>query len=624
MHSGTHTPRMETGYTNRHAGCVPLLCNSRITCRTLLLHCVIWTLLLLVKHGTSAQEGLTQTFRTEENRERGTLIGTIGEGIGDPDLVPPYNSPIFILPANGERHIQVDTSNGDITVKNEPLDRESEDHYRFLVSSEQTGKSITVDIYVTDTNDNKPTFPVAVKPLELSESTPKENKIFLGSAIDADLGNNSTERYEIISGNTDHAFRLKSSKADDGILYLDLVVNGSLDHETNPRYELLIRAYDGGNPPQHGDMIVNITIVDVNDNQPIFSNSRYFAKIFENATVGTSVLQVSASDSDSGDNGKISYTIDRQRSDPQETFAIDADTGKIYVNKEVDYESQNAYELIVVARDGAAQKLQTTAVVSIEVLDVNDNEPTIDLIYLTDDGTSRISEKAAPGDFIARISISDPDVADRDPQVNVTLTGGDGHFGLTTSDNVVYFVTLTSPLDREMKPFYRLMVTATDRGTPPLSATKIFTLHVTDFNDNPPHFVQSSYRAEIPEVLPAGSSVIQVTAEDQDEGENSRISYQMLDTPESHSDWFQIDEASGLITTRTRLDCETSVQPELVIVASDTGVPPKSVTTTVTVVIEDVNDNQPVFDQSFYNVTVDEDAAVGTCILTVSESLFCA
>ena len=601
---------MEITHTNKHG----LPCN--ICCRTLL-HCVIWTLLLLVKHGTSGQERVTQTFRTEEGRERGTLIGTVGEGLSDVDLGPPYNPPIFILPSSGENSINVDTSNGDITVKNEPLDRESEDHYRFLVSSEQTGKSITVDIYVTDTNDNKPTFPVEVRPLDLPESTPKENKIFLGSAIDADLGNNSTERYEIRSGNTDNAFRLKSSKADDGVLYLDLVVNGTLDHETNPRYELLIRAYDGGNPPRHGDMLVNITVVDVNDNQPIFSASRFFARVFENATIGTTVLQVSATDMDSGDNGKISYAIDRRRSDPKSTFNIDEDTGTIYVNKEVDYESQDAYELIVVARDGAAQKLQTTAVVSIEVLDVNDNEPTVDLIYLTDDGTSRISEQAEPGDFIARLSVSDPDVADYDPKVNVTLTGGDGHFGLTTSDNVVYIVTLTKPLDRELKPYYRLTVIATDHGTPPLSATKTFTLHITDFNDNPPRFVQPSYRAEIQEVLPAGSSVIQVTAEDEDTGENSRISYVMLDTPATHSDWFQIDEASGLITTRTRLDCETSVEPELVIVASDTGVPPKSVTATVTVIIQDVNDNQPVFDQSFYNVTVGEDTAVGVCILTV-------
>lgn len=581
-----------------------------------MLHSVIWTFLLLVKHGTQAQDRLTQTLRTEEGRERGTLIGRIGQGIGDADLEPPYNPPIFILPSSGESYINVDTSNGDITVKNEPLDRESEDHFRFLVSSAQTGKSVTVDIYVTDTNDNKPTFPVAMKPLELSESTPKESKIFLGSAIDVDLGNNSTERYEIISGNVDHVFRLKSSKADDGILYLDLVVNGTLDHETNPRYELLIRAFDGGNPPQSGDMIVNITIVDVNDNQPIFSSSRYFAKVLENATIGTSVLQVSALDSDSGDNGRITYMIDRQRSDPQETFTIDED-GKIKVNKEVDYESQQAYELIVVARDGAVQKLQTTAVVSIEVLDVNDNEPTIDVIYLTDDGTSRISEKAAPGDFIARISISDADVPEDNPGVNVTLAGGDGHFGLSTSDNLVYFVTLTKPLDRELKPYYRLTVTATDRGVPPLSATKTFALHVTDFNDNPPHFVQSSYQVEIQEVLPSGSSVLQVTAEDDDQGENSRIHYDMLDTPATHSDWFQIDKASGLITTRTRLDCETSVQPELVVVASDTGVPPKSVTATVTVVILDVNDNQPVFDQSFYNVSVDENTALGTCILTV-------
>ncbi len=582
------------------------------------LHCIIWTLILLVKHGTYGQDGLSQRMYTEEGLERGNLIGTIGEGLSDPDVRPPYFPPIFISPDNGQEFINVDTNNGDVTVKDVPLDREAEDHYKFLVTAETTGKSITVHVYATDINDNKPTFPMAVKPLELSESSPREMKIFLGSAVDRDIGENKTQRYEIISGNVDQTFKLEESKADDGILYLDLIVKGDLDYEAHANYDLLIRAFDGGNPPQVGDMRVNITVIDVNDNQPIFNSSRYVAKVPENATVGTSVLQVFATDLDSGDNGKIQYEIDRQRSDPQENFKIDKETGKIVVNKELDYETTNAYELIVVARDQGDSKLQTTAVVSIMVLDVNDNEPTIDLIYLTDDGTSRISEKAQPGDFIARISVSDPDETISDSRINVTLAGGDGHFGLTTNDNIVYLVIVSKPLDRELKLYYRLRVTATDSGSPPLSAVKEFTLHITDFNDNPPRFMQSSYHAEVQEVIPSGSSVIQVTAEDSDEGDNSRITYSMLDTPDTHSDWFQIDTRSGLITTRTRLDCESAAIPKLTVVAADTGVPPKSVTTTVTVTIQDVNDNQPVFDQSFYNVTVNENTAVGTCILTVS------
>ena len=581
--------------------------------------CLAWVLLLLVKHGTAQSTALNEEFNTEEEQPVGTYIGTIGEMT--PEAPPPY---ILIYPF-GETEADLDTSDlGRIQVKR-VLDRESTSRYEFVAVSTTSGRNIHVRINVLDINDHHPTFNQSVLTKQILESTPRDVKFALGSAIDPDLDINSTQRYEIMSGNINNAFRLGSKQAPNGILYLDLEVNGELDYETIPSYDLVINAYDGANPPKFGTMNLHIVIVDVNDNQPTFNQSRYFAQVAENIAVGSQVLQVFASDLDSGVNGEIHYLIDRQRSDQDEQFNIDPTRGIMYINKELDFETQSSYELIVVAQDNGTQRLQTTAIVSVTVLDVNDNRPSINIIFIvgmnTDDSTARIPETMQAGEFVARISVSDPDVDDYYSNVSVTLNGGDGHFGLTTRDNVVYLVILSQPLDREMEPFYTLTVVATDSGSPPLESQKSFTIMVMDDNDNPPEFTQATYYADIQEVLPIGSSVIQVAAVDRDEGNNSQIRYELLDTPETHSDWFRIDSSTGLIMTATRVDCETSAEPRLTIRATDSGVPPLSALATVIVHIRDVNDNQPIFDQSFYNVSVPENQLVGTCILQVR---FCA
>lgn len=483
-----------------------------------------------------------------------------------------------------------------------------------------SGENIKVLIRVLDENDNAPTFPSPSMNIEFPENTPRDVKRTLNPARDADLGRYNTQRYNIVSGNVNNAFRLSSHRERDGVLYLDLQINGFLDRETTPVYSLVIEAIDGGNPPLRGQMTVNISIQDVNDNTPIFNQSRYFASVPENATIGTKVLQVYATDIDAGNNGLIEFSINRRQSDREQMFQIDGKTGIVSVNKPLDFETKELHELVVVARDHGEQPLETTAFVSISVTNVNDNQPTINVIFLSDDATPKISESAQPGEFVARISVHDPDSKTEYSNVNVSLIGGDGHFGLTTRDSIIYLVIISLPLDREVQPNYTLSIVATDQGNPPLHASKTIYLKVTDCNDNAPEFDKEIYHANVMEVADPGTSVLQLTAIDRDEGNNSVITYSLLDTPNTHSDWFQIDQHTGLITTRTHIDCETEPVPQLIVQAKDNGIPAMSSTATVFIQIHDVNDNEPIFDQSFYNATVSEADPKGKCILKVSHS----
>lgn len=566
----------------------------------------LWLFLLLA---TAAAEHVRE-FTVRENALAGTLVGHLGDEL--PDAAPPYT----IVPVPGSAvndDLRVDPHTGEITTR-VPLDRETRDHYA-LVAIPASGDNIRVVVRVLDENDNAPTFPGPTMNIEFSENTPRDVKRKLNPAKDPDLGPYNTQSYSIVSGNTDNSFRLSSHRERDGVLYLDLQINGFLDRETVDHYELVIEASDGGFPPKKGSMTVNITILDVNDNPPVFAESAYSATTTENATLGTPILKVSATDLDAGKNGEVEYSINRRQSDRENMFKINPETGEITVNKALDFETKELHELVVVARDKGAQPLETTAFVSIKVTDVNDNQPTIDVIFLSDDATPKISESAQLDEFVARISVHDPDSKTEYSNVNVTLSGGDGHFDLRTHDNIIYLVVVALPLDRESQSSYTLNVVATDKGSPPLHASRVISLRVTDVNDNAPVFAETEYKASVPEAAAPGTPVVQVIANDADEGINADIRYSLLATPQS--DWFAIDERSGLVTTRARVDCETNPMPRLTVVASDRGNPPMSSTATLLVTVLDVNDNEPIFDQSFYNVSVPENEAVGSCILKV-------
>ena len=262
----------------------------------------------------------------------------------------------------------------------------------------------------------------------------------------------------------------------------------------------------------------------------------------------------------------------------------------------------------------------TNAFVTIHVRDFNDNQPTMTIIFLSEDGSPRISEGAQPGQYVARISVTDPDYGEY-ANVNVSLEGGDGKFALTTKDSIIYLIYVDQVLDREERDSYDLRVMATDSGTPPLRAESSFTIQVTDVNDNPPLFDQQAYRQTIPEVVYPGSFVLQVTARDKDQGPNGDVRYSLLKGKNSHSDWFSIDPVTGIITTATALDFESEPAPSVTVVATDSGRPPLSSTAKVDIVLQDVNDNTPVFSSSSYNASIKENTPAGTCFLEVRETL---
>lgn len=551
----------------------------------------------------------TIKYEVKEGLNAGTEVGNIADKLSD-NLGPPYEKFIF-LEDWIKRIFDIDYDTGLITTKVK-LDRETNDSFSFSI--QKNNEYICVMVAVLDINDFAPVFSVPHKNISIPEGAP-QHKASLGSVVDQDIGSNTIKGFRLVSGNLDYPFNINGRFSGPQKLLLDLVVNGTLDYETTPNYTLLIEVYDGGIPPLTSTMQVDINITDTNDNYPIFNQSKYSAAVYENATLGTSILQVQATDLDAIDKGKITYSIDRT-TDPDECFAIDATSGVIRLNKLLDYETKRIYKIFATASD---QTNVAQAVVEIEVLNINEIPANIYITYLTSDATPRIPENASRGYVVARVSVSDPESSDTDnADIAVSLQGGDSHFKLESTSGGTFKLLVDQPLDRETKATYNLTLIAADSGSPPLSASKSFLLQIQDINDNAPTFSKSQYEAVVDEMSEPDSSVISVTATDRDTGDNARISYHIESSAGGNSEWFQIDSDSGLVTTRGQVDCEVNSHPSFWIVATDHGDPRRSSSTSVVVSVRDINDKEPTFDQSLYHASVPENKNVTDCILQVN------
>ena len=599
-------------------------------CEWLLLS-IIYVNLLLLEQSVIVTADLSQNFTVLENQPAGTVVGKIGTGI--PSAVGPYVT--YFMPTSDAGYLAVSTD-GTITTK-VPLNRTTKSVYIFIA----VASTLTINVIVTvigSSNNNGPVFQPSYTNFTILETTPVNTHFFLGSAIDPDLGMFGVQSYNIVSGNGAGTFNLSSKTAPNGVLTISMVLIQRLDHSGSPAYSLVIRAYDGGTPPKFGDLRVNITVIDVNNNQPIFNVTRYFAQVAENASIGSSVLQVYATDRDIRQNGFITYSFDQQRSVGYTDFTLNPATGVISVASGLSYARTSSYELIVVATDRGQVPLQATAVVQIQVLVVShgvgggskSSQPDIQLLFLSDDGTAKIPRSANPNSYVAHVTVLDPDKSQTPATFNVTLLGGDGYFGLTRTGNIFYLVVVSKSLITA-SALYQMSIIAVASNQPSRFAVVNFTLSIVDYasggaggGGSDPNFSQSSYSAEVhPDDLP-GAVVTQVGVIYSSLGQNEVFIYRLAVSSVSHYQFFRIDRSMGIITTRQPVTCQSAGYYNLTVFALRMNglLTLQTLTTSVTVYFHPVKlDISPRFDRPFYTVLLPSGTPVSGCILTVNQLL---
>ncbi|XP_062942290.1 protocadherin gamma-A4 [Cynocephalus volans] len=446
-------------------------------------------------------------------------------------------------------------------------------------------KIFGVEVEITDVNDNAPTFGTEQREIKVAENENPGTRFPLPEAFDQDVGVNSLQGYRLSSNGH---FSMDVQSGTDGIKYPELVLERALDREEEAVHHLVLTAFDGGDPARSGTARIHVTLVDTNDNAPVFTQPEYHVSVQENVPVGTRLLTIKATDPDEGANGEVTYSFRKVRDKISQLFQLNSLSGDITILGDLDYEDSGFYDIDVEAHDGPGLRARSKVLVTI--LDVNDNIPEVTVTSLT----GSIQETSSPGTVIALFNVHDSD------------SGENGLVTCSIPDNLPftlektygnYFRLLTRrTLDREEISQYNITVTATDQGTPPLSTETHIILHVMDINDNPPAFSHASYSAYIPENNPRGASIISMTAQDPDSGDNARVTYSLAeDTFQDAplSSYVSINSNTGVLFALRSFDYEQFRDLQLLVTASDSGDPPLSSNVSLSLFVLDQNDNVP-------------------------------
>lgn len=506
-----------------------------------------------------------------------------------------------ITQGNNDGLFVINSTSGVISVAKN-LDRETMDSHTLKViavdgGSKQSSNVATIVITVLDVNDEPPIFQYASYNFTIVENS-SLTVVGTVNAVSKDLGTNALISYSIIGGNTDNLFVINGT----GTIY----ASGSIDREKTPKLVLKVQAKDGGTPPLYGSTKVTIIVQDLNDNKPKFSNSILQVPLAENTQTGQTFYVVKAEDPDSGDFGRVTYTL---LSNPGQTFSLDQNTGGLSLLKGVKFQtSGRSYTFNVRAQDNGSPPLVTQVTLNVTVVDVNDHAP----VFMNATYSVHVSELQSADSNIIKVSATDQDSGENARITYSFKAGADTtKFGLR-SDGWIY---IKKQLDREDIEVYRITVIASDHGFPvALTATADITVIVDDVNDNNPKFKQKSYIFYVQEEKANGTVVNQVSASDNDKGINAKLIYSF----ESAVSEFVIDKDTGVIKTNKVLNRESKASYVFTVVAADSGVSSRQDKTLVTIVIQDINDNSPIFNPSQYEKKVYEDVKVGTSLLKVT------
>lgn len=455
-------------------------------------------------------------YSVPEEMRKGSFVGNVAEDLGI-DAKRLKSGGARIVSGDSSEYIRLDADKG-ILVVGERIDREQlcgqtspcSLNFEMIMMNPMQLHSVVVE--VLDVNDNAPVFPEKEVHVEIVESALLGTEILQESATDPDVGINALQGYTLHP--TTH-FNIKVLSSPNGHKYAQLYLSSALDREKEETLLLTLTAVDGGEPQKSGTLKIRVTVLDTNDNAPVFTQSNIKASVKENVPKGTLVVRLSATDADDGMYGRVTYHFNRMSSNVAELFHLDENSGDLTVNGMIDYEENKVFEISVQAKDQGGQSTSTKVIV--EVMDVNDNAP---VITMTSFSTS-IAEDSPIGTTVAIINVKDVD-SGKNGKVDCSVNGNIP-FAIHSSLKNYYTLVTNGVLDRERNPVYNITFTAVDEGSPALSTNKTITLRVSDVNDNAPVFERSYYEANIMENNSPGLSVFSVKAHDSDSGDRKSV-----------------------------------------------------------------------------------------------------
>ncbi|KAF3692560.1 Protocadherin Fat 3 FAT tumor suppressor -like protein 3 Precursor [Channa argus] len=491
-------------------------------------------------------------------------------------------------------HFFIKPSSGVIVVKNNNFSKE---RFRFSVkvSDGKFSSTALVTILVREALDSGLSFTQSLYSSSIQENASNITKVAVVNAVGNRL--NEPLKYTLLNAGT--RFRIRPTS---GVIQTTGI---PFDREEQEFYELVVEARREHDLLHVARVMVRVQVEDINDNAPVFVGLPYYAAVQVEAEPGSSIFRVMAIDGDKGINGEVSYYL----KDDHGHFEINRQTGVLSLKRAFESDLSNVeYQMVIFARDGGYPPLSSNIEFAITV--VNKAMPVFDKSFYS----VSVNEDVTVHTPILGINATSPE----GQNIIYTIVDGDPflQFDIGFDTGVI---SVIHALDYEEISSYHLTIRATDYLTGARAEVDVNVV-VLDVNDNSPIFQKMSYRVVLSETAMIGTPALQVIATDKDSEKNNVVRYQIFSDVHNNTDYFHIDSSSGLILTARMLDHELVQKYDFIVRATDNGFPPLSSEVSVLVVVNDMNDNPPVFNQLLYEAYVNELAPRGHFVTCVQAS----
>ncbi|XP_072515583.1 protocadherin gamma-A4-like isoform X49 [Salminus brasiliensis] len=465
------------------------------------------------------------------------------------------------------------------------LDREKNTHHQLTLTAFDGGKpqrsaTVKINVIVLDANDNAPVFTQPTYKASVLENAAKGSLVTRVSATDADESSHSIQYY--FEHVTSAAKALFSIDMDSG----EIKVIGSIDFEKHKQFKIKVKAKDHGGLTDTSETIIDV--IDVNDNGPKITIMSFSSSVSEDAEPGTVVAMINVQDLDSGDNGKVTCSIDRNS--PFKIVSSLSNYYNLVTDSALDREHTADYNITINAVDSGNPSLSSKELLSIKISDVNDHAPQFE----QESYKAYVMENNPASMSILTVKADD---ADWGPNARVSYYLVDGnlngaplvsYISINADSGVIYAV---KSFDYEQLKSFKLQVRAQDGGSPPMSSNATLDVFIQDQNDNAPQVLYpvqtgGSLVAEIvPRSADVGYLVTKVVAVDVDSGQNSWLSYKLQKATDRAL--FEVGPQNGEIRTVRQVTDKDAVKQKLTVVVEDNGQPSRSAVVNINVAVAD-------------------------------------
>ena len=503
----------------------------------------------------------------------------------------------------------IDSHSGDIFVKGD-IDYETAPVYHLAIVAEDKGPDslpddATVIVRVQDINDHVPEITVNTlsatnsEIAEILEDTDAGTFVAHITVEDKDKGINGEVECSLNSND----FILEK-------LYdtqYKIVTARPLDRETEEYYEMELLCQDKGEDKNVEIARIKVRVKDKNDHSPEFKKLVYKTELLENNLIGAYLAQVTATDKDTGDNAKIEYSVAK---DAASKFSVDPKSGYLTAAMSFDREKHDIISFYVLAIDHGEPAKTGSALVHVDILDLNDERPT----FKEGSYSFSVEENTADGRVVGNVEAVDLD----EPPFNefsYSLSDSEGKFSINPQTGVI---TSLTELDREQKQEYVLEVTAEDKGDTPLTGTVSVRITVKDINDMKPQFdFPTPYNNTIylSNQVPPGYHIATIQAHDVDDGKNAQVEYFL----NNNAEIFEVNQYTGYTYIIGELSTIEHEQFEVIVIARDLGELPLQSQSTMYVM---VNKSIPFIPDKQYHKKGLTQSLIHIIVIIVASSAF--